>query len=145
MGNSYALRFAEGTGPLKLEGDFLLPHREIPRAREKFISWYKEEAQTIIAERAAHYATLAGLRYRRVQLSHAKKRWGSCSSRGNLRFNWRLVMAPLEAIDYVVVHELAHLAEQNHGRRFWEKVKAMFPDYKKQVDWLKQNQHWMDF
>ncbi|MCA9386358.1 M48 family metallopeptidase, partial [Candidatus Dojkabacteria bacterium] len=65
--------------------------------------------------------------------------WGSCSSKGNLNFTWRLIFAPLEILDYVVVHELCHLKEQNHSQRFWDLVAEQVPDYKKKRIWLKKH------
>ena len=72
------------------------------------------------------------------RLSSAKTRWGSCSTAGNLNFNWRLVLAPREVLDYVVVHELAHRKEMNHSRKFWAEVKNVLPDYEKRRKWLKE-------
>lgn len=78
-------------------------------------------------------------KYNKVNITNAQRRWGSCSAKGNLNFSWRLIMASLSVIDYVIVHELVHLEEKNHGRSFWTKVKLLMPDYKKHEDWLKKN------
>lgn len=79
------------------------------------------------------------LEYNKVFIKDQKTRWGSCSSQGNLNFNYRLVMAPLPVIDYLVTHELAHLAEMNHSKRFWSLVERVCPEYKKHRQWLKEH------
>ena len=73
---------------------------------------------------------------KRIQIRDQRSRWGSCSTTGTLSFNWRLVLAPFEVLDYVVVHELCHMREPNHSRRFWRLVEARRPDWRVQRDWL---------
>lgn len=104
-------------------------------------SWYKQQARKLITKRVKHYAHLAGLHYNSVSLMQATTRWGSCSSQKNLSFNWKLIMAPLEVLDYVICHELAHLTELNHSYDFWEKVRKMFPIYRQYRTWLKRHGH----
>ncbi len=108
---------------------------------ERFTNWYKERAYEKIKERVEFYAQKRGLKYNRVNITSAEKRWGSCSAKGNLNFSWRLIMAPLPVVDYVVVHELVHLIEKNHSKEFWKKVKLFMPDYEKYKDWLKEKGH----
>ncbi len=121
-----------------LGGHFYL-RDSVLHPREAFLSWYKHEAFKIISERVHWYARQRGLKYKQIKISHAQKRWGSCSPSGNLNFSWRLIMAPLPVIDYVVVHELVHLLEKNHSRSFWDKVRLLMPDYKIHRSWLKKN------
>ncbi len=102
-------------------------------------SQYKEQALPLFSERCELYAALMGVSYKKIGLSNAATRWGSCSPAGSLRFNWRLVMAPPEIVDYVVVHELAHLKELNHSKRFWVLVKAVAPHYRQAKKWLHQH------
>jgi predicted metal-dependent hydrolase len=85
------------------------------------------------------YAAQYGLRYEKIRITSAQTRWGSCSPKGTLSFTWRLVMAPLEVIDYVVIHELAHLRVKNHSKTFWAEVESMLPDYTRHVAWLRKN------
>jgi len=108
-------------------------------ARDLFISWYKERAYEKISERVEWYAKKRGFVYNKINITDANQRWGSCSPKGNLNFSWRLIMAPLSVIDYVVVHELVHLEERNHTKFFWTKVKMLIPDYEKYKEWLKEN------
>ena len=103
------------------------------------MAWYTTQANSLIAERVQWYAAKYGFEYHQVKITKAKTRWGSCSPNGNLNFSWRLIMAPMQAIDYVVVHELVHLHEKNHARGFWAQVEAILPDYVQQVRWLKSN------
>ena len=87
-------------------------------------------AKEFLPRRVAHYAELMGVVPAGVKITGARTRWGSCSSKGNLNFSWRLMLAGEREIDYVVVHELAHLREMNHSPRFWAVVEAALPDYK---------------
>ena len=91
---------------------------------------YRQLAKAHISERVLDYAALMNAAPMEVKVNSAKSRWGSCSSKGNLNFSWRLMMADDNVIDYVVVHELAHLAEMNHSARFWAVVEGVLPDYK---------------
>ena len=90
-----------------------------------------------IRERLAFYAPRIGVTPGRVAIRDQKTRWGSCSGKGNLNFNWKLIMAPPQCLDYVVVHELCHLLEFNHSPRFWALVSARMPDYEPWKKWLK--------
>ena len=87
-------------------------------------------AKKIIPQRVAYYAPRMGVTYSRITIREQKTRWGSCSSKGNLNFNWKLVLMPSEILDYVVVHELAHRKEMNHSARFWAEVEKELPDYR---------------
>jgi predicted metal-dependent hydrolase len=93
-------------------------------------SWLQREALRVFAERAAHFAERLGVRVTRLSLSSAASRWGSANANGAVRLHWRLIEHPLETIDYVVAHELAHLREMNHSARFWKIVESVVPDYR---------------
>ena len=115
------------------------------QAAQLFEQWYRQQARTVFTERVELYAQKYGFEYAKIRISSARTRWGSCSSKGTLSFTWRLVMAPLEIVDYVVVHELSHLREHNHSKAFWAQVAAILPDYKSRRKWLKVNGtnfHW---
>jgi predicted metal-dependent hydrolase len=93
--------------------------------------WYRRHAESLFAERVAHYAPLLNVAPRALKLSSAKTQWGSCTARGTVRLNEQLIRLPLRLIDYVVVHELAHLREMNHSAAFWDVVGSACPDYAK--------------
>lgn len=99
----------------------------------------RRKAREIIAARVEHWARVLGLEYKRVFVKDQRTLWGSCSGRKNLNFNWRLAAAPPEALDYVVIHELCHLREMNHSKRFWAHVRAACPEYKARRRWLRDN------
>ena len=141
LGGEYPLEIVRRARPaLSFDGAcFTLAESSLPRARETFEAWYRAEARRVISERAQVLAAHHRLAYSKIKITSARTRWGSCSSLGTLSFTWRLVMAPLPVIDYVIIHELAHLVERNHSKRFWDRVKAMLPDYAKHVRWLKEN------
>ena len=100
---------------------------------------YRAQAADIFARKAAYYAARMGVTFNRITIRDQKTRWGSCSSKGNLNFNWRLVLAPVPVLDYVVVHELAHRREMNHSSRFWDIVGEMMPDYQIHRRWLREH------
>lgn len=97
-----------------------------------------ERAMERLSERVKHFGAIMGKSPGRITIREQKTRWGSCSSLGNLNFNWKLIMAPPEALDYVVIHELCHMIEMNHSPAFWAQVERRMPDYKKWRDYLKK-------
>ena len=104
---------------------------------EKKYEAYRGMAEQHIPRRVAVYAGKMGVTYSRIRIKDQKTLWGSCSSRKNLNFNWRLVMAPGEVLDYVVVHELCHLKHMNHSAEFWDCVEEILPEYREHRRWLK--------
>ena len=100
---------------------------------------YRQAAKEYIPKRVAYYAQLLDVTYATISIRDQKTRWGSCSSKGNLSFSWRLILAPPKVLDYVVVHELCHRREMNHSPRFWALVESIIPDYKTHRKWLKEN------
>lgn len=109
------------------------------RAKERMESWYKKQALEEITERVKIAARKLNLNCRSIKISNAKTNWGSCGPKNSLNFSWRLVMAPEFVINYVIIHELTHILEKNHSRRFWNKVKAAMPEYKRAKKWLREN------
>jgi predicted metal-dependent hydrolase len=105
------------------------PGLEEWQIRERVKLWFQEEAKHLFRERLDLYAPRMGVNYNSLSLSSAGTRWGSCTVGGNIRLNWKLIHYPLALLDYVVVHELAHLREMNHSPRFWAEVGKIFPDY----------------
>ena len=98
---------------------------------------YIAAAREYFPKRAAHFQQFTGGTYSRITIRDQKTRWGSCSARGNLNFNWRLILAPEPVLDYVVIHELAHRKEMNHSPAFWAEVEKILPDYRERRKWLK--------
>ncbi|MGC8690929.1 MAG: M48 family metallopeptidase [Caldisericaceae bacterium] len=124
--------------PFKFDNAFYLREDMQPFAKDIFINWYRNEARKFISERVNYYSNLAGIKYNKVKITSAMKRWGSCSRERNLSFTYRLVMAPIFVIDYVIVHELCHIIEHNHSKTFWEHVKVILPGYKNARAWLNE-------
>lgn len=140
LGEYYKLEIVRDDSiPLKFEKKFLLSEKYLNNAKEIFINWYKKEAKSKISKRANYYSRIVGKNYRRIRIINAQKRWGSCGKNNSINFSWRLIMAPIKIIDYVVVHELTHLREKNHSKKFWGIVKTILPDYKESQQWLKEN------
>lgn len=106
-------------------------------------AWYEKQAHIWIPRRVRHYASVVDEKYARIFIKNQKSRWGSCSSARNLNFNWRLIMAPIEVLDYVVVHELCHLKQMNHSEAFWAEVEKVLPDYEERKKWLDENGKWL--
>lgn len=97
----------------------------------------RERARVVLEEKCRYYSTLLGVDYKRISIREQKTRWGSCSAKGNLNFNWKLILMPEEIQDYLVVHELSHRKEMNHSKAFWSLVEAEIPDYRERRTWLK--------
>jgi predicted metal-dependent hydrolase len=121
-----------------------MEHQEVI-AREKITMFFKNSAERILKERIAFYSSLMKVSPQRIVIKQQKTRWGSCSSKGNVNINWKIIMAPLSVIDYLVVHELAHLKFMNHSKMFWDFVEATLPDFKARRKWLKLNQNKLYF
>ncbi|UCH48607.1 MAG: M48 family metallopeptidase [Betaproteobacteria bacterium] len=117
------------------------PESEV-RIREAAIQWYRRHAARNFSERIAHYASAMKLPAPKMFLSNAGTQWGSCNVKGQIRLNWRLIQAPQEIVDYVVVHELAHLTEMNHSKRFWKIVQRHFPGHMDARKHLNEHGHW---
>lgn len=100
---------------------------------------YIAAAKDYFPKRVAYYLQFTGGSYERISIRDQKTRWGSCSAKGTLSFNWRLMLAPPAVLDYVVVHELCHLTYMNHSAAFWRKVESIYPDYRSSRRWLKDH------
>ena len=140
LGNYYHLKLVDNREILlDFKNEFLLSKKYLSYAKNIFIIWYKRRAYETISQRVRLYAQKRGFEYNKINITHAQKRWGSCSHQGNLSFSWRLIMVPLPIIDSVVVHELVHLEVKNHSKAFWNKVGILDPKYKEHKEWLKNN------
>jgi len=140
LGSPYLLKIVDKQRPsLTFNGGFRLAEGSVPGATRLFEKWYRRRAFEAISERVEWFSAHHGFEHNGVGISSARKQWGSCGPTGNLRFTWRLVMAPLPIVDYVVVHELVHLRYRRHGKRFWGKVKSILPDFRERREWLHEN------
>lgn len=103
------------------------------------IRYLADDAKRIIPERVEYFAKQMGVTYKRITIRSQRTRWGSCSSKDNLNFNCLLMLAPEDVLDYVIVHELCHLKEMNHSKRFWAEVAKVLPDYQLSYAWLRKH------
>jgi predicted metal-dependent hydrolase len=141
MGTEYTLRveLAEEVS-VRISGDEIhaaLPDASAENIRRALRDWYKKMAQVVIPERVSQLAN--GRKVGAVSIRDQKTRWGSCSSKGNLSFNWRLAMAPPRIIDYMIIHELCHLDQPDHSPKYWARVEKLCPDYRERDTWLKEH------
>ncbi len=104
-----------------------------------FIKWYQQNASLILEEKTNHFAKVIGVYPKSITIKNYKSRWGACSIEGNIFYNWRLILTPIAIIDYVVVHELCHMLEHNHSKRYWQHVMRYLPDHKERRKWLREN------
>ncbi len=117
----------DGVLPLPLS---LPPGASATQVREAAEAWFKKKARALFEERLQHFGPQLGVRHQKLSLSGARTRWGSARTDGHIRLNWRLIHLPLAQIDYVVVHELAHLRVMDHSPRFWDTVQEVMPDWR---------------
>ena len=140
LGVAYPLRIIDThEGLLFTKTNFLLAKKEQAHAPRFFADWYRSQARRVLHERASSLASRHQLTFKALRITSARSRWGSCSSRGVMNFPWRLVMLPLEIIDYVILHELAHLKIQNHSKHFWNYLEQLYPSYRAPRKWLREN------
>jgi predicted metal-dependent hydrolase len=142
LGRTLVLRVdGQAAGVSVAEGELrvgLPPEAGAGHIEEQVHAWLQKRAREVFAERIPVFAQRLGRSPTRWGLSSARTRWGSCGPDGSIRLNWRLVHFPLEIVDYVIAHELAHLCEMNHGPRFWATVGRLFPDFRQARAWLRQ-------
>lgn len=101
----------------------------------------KKYAYEIISKKVAELSSTYDLKYNIIKVTNAKTRWGSCSSKNNLNFTKKIAILPVDIMEYIIIHELAHTKEKNHGKNFWTIIKNIIPDYKNKIEWLKEHQH----
>jgi len=130
FGTPHALEVHEGARSVTHEPGRLVVHAPRWRALETLVRWLKLRALDALEPRAAHFAARLGLAAPPVKLSNARTQWGVCVESGSIRLSWRLVHVAPTLADYVVAHEIAHLVELNHSRRFWAIVSGLYPDWR---------------
>lgn len=105
----------------------------------RLTDWLKKQALSDLKQRSAFHADRLGVTFGAISIRAQSTRWGSCSSEGNLSYNWRLILAPSFVLDYVAAHEVAHICEMNHSQAFWDRVAQTLPDMERGKSWLKSN------
>lgn len=125
----------------ELAEDIILAEHLVDRTsiKDQLEKLLRDEARRIIEKKIEEYEDQIDEDYQKIYIRDQKTKWGSCSSNGNLNFNWRLILAPEHVLEYVVVHELVHLEERNHNENFWKRVGELFPDYRESNLWLGRN------
>ena len=148
LGRNYRLKcLSGGSGETKLTNGYLTVclAKDASGAavegcmRQSLQQWYQARALEKLKEKTKRYSAILGVSPQSVGVKEYKARWGSCSSSGNVTYNWRIIMAPHHIVDYIVVHELCHLLEHNHGPKYWKHVQNVVPNYKECREWLKVN------
>jgi len=154
MGNPFILTFLKGPKKaIYFDGPNLVISNPDSRGTPDYLDklktqlkkWMIELSKEIIKDRVEIYAKNFRPQPKNITIRSQKTRWGSCSSSRNLNFNWQLIQASLETLDYVVIHELCHLVHMNHSKRFWDLVETHCPDYKVHRNWLRKNGHLLKF
>lgn len=149
LGRRYRLKLvekSEGSSVNLKKGKFIITYPEGLEGKKRrrlvrnnLLEWYYEHAEDKLKERVDKYKDQVGVEPNSVKVKHQQKRWGSCTKNKDLLYNWRIIMAPMSIVDYVVVHELCHLKEKNHTDRFWRMLKSIIPDYEDRKEWLRVN------
>jgi predicted metal-dependent hydrolase len=140
LGRQYRIEVIDtGQTEIRFDQRFLIPQTYAVARKEALREWYIQRAEARIIPRVKRHARELGVTYTGVRIVDNLYRWGSCTVNNNINLNWRLIKAPMFVIDYVIVHELAHLIEANHTPRFWNIVRAKVPTVEKAKAWLKEN------
>ncbi|MXW52058.1 M48 family metallopeptidase [Candidatus Saccharibacteria bacterium] len=140
LGRNYRIEIVdEETECIRFDQRFLMPASSVLHRQGAMREWYVAQAKKRILPRVAKQARELGVSFGQARIVDNRYRWGSCTVRNNINLNWRLIKAPIFAIDYVIAHELAHLLEPNHTPRFWNIVKTQVPNMDRARDWLKEN------
>lgn len=137
LGRHYSIELVNGDGAIQFDEKFIVP-RSLADSASAIREWFIARAQEKILPRVMMHAKNLGVTYRQAKIGNGKYRWGSCTPNDNVILNWRLIKAPMFVIDYVVVHELAHLIEQNHTPRFWNIVKVQVAATERAKAWLQK-------
>ena len=143
LGDKYKLHIGDFK-EISITDKLNFPNFLVFRAKKELTNWYIKEAREIITKQAEYMSKKMGVKYKSLRFSDTISKWGSCSLDNSLQFNWRLVMAPITVINYVVIHELVHTSEKHHRLKFWSKVDLYTPAYKQHRKWLNNNKHLLE-
>ncbi|MBL7823687.1 MAG: M48 family metallopeptidase [Saprospiraceae bacterium] len=145
LGKNHKLEVVqESIDGIQFDSKFYISQANQTNADQLFKSWYFKQAEEKIIPKAKFHAKNLGVNFKAIKILDLKYRWGSCTPKDNINFNWRLIKAPIYVIDYIIVHELTHLLESNHTPEFWNIVSVQLPHYTKAKDWLKDNGHLLE-
>lgn len=139
LGRNYRIEIVDSADEIRFEQKFIIPESVSVEKKNVLRDWYIKKAEEKIVPRVRHFASALGVSYADVKIVDNRYRWGSCTPKDNLNFNWRLIKAPMFVIDYVVIHELAHLLVANHTPAFWNVIRAQTPKMEKAKKWLREN------
>lgn len=141
LGNEHTLlEIPQYSSSLTHDGiNFLISKYKLGSVKPLLEAWYRKQALHVLKDRTEFYSRLMGLNPKNISIRNTKSQWGSCSPSGDIQYCWRLVMAPLPVLDYVVVHELAHLVHKDHSANFWNMVQKYCPDFRARRKFLKDN------
>ncbi len=143
LGAKVTLRFVE-TDRVYADGNYLFaPSVGKESAQREIQQWYLNEARKIFSHIVADFAKKMNVAYSIIRVKNSRTRWGSCGKNGSINLNWRLVMTPPEVIEYIIIHELAHIVHRNHSKHFYNFVRRFCPNYKAMEQWLRTNSHIM--
>ena len=142
LGRAYPLQIVKDNSITIERSDKLyVSRRLLPDIKNEIKRWYREEAHKEIQARCMWFSLNTGHVPSSIRITDAQRRWGSCTPKGGLNFSWRLIQAPPEIVDYVVVHELVHISQPDHSKKFWNEVQKIIPDYERRRKWLRENEY----
>jgi predicted metal-dependent hydrolase len=141
LGREYPLHILQdSTMTIERSDKLIVSSTLLPDIKNHIKRWYREEAHKEIQARCMWFSMKTGNVPTTIRITDARQRWGSCTHKGGLNFSWRLIQAPPDIVDYVVVHELVHISQPDHSRKFWNKVREILPDYERRRKWLRENE-----
>jgi hypothetical protein len=141
LGRSYPLHLVEdGSITIERSDRLYVSSTLLPDIRNQLKHWYRVEARKEIRARCMWFSLKTGHVPETIRITDARQRWGSCTHKGGLSFSWRLIQAPPEIVDYVVVHELVHISQPDHSKKFWDKIRKIMPDFEQRRNWLKDHE-----
>ncbi|MGB1315211.1 MAG: M48 family metallopeptidase [Chitinophagales bacterium] len=146
LGRNYRLKVVEENNNKLIftKGVFYLGKQDVYKGKEHFIAFYKEKLKEKIKTLVHLYEQNLGVKAKDVKIMELQNRWASCTKSGNINFHWKCAMAPIDVLNYIVLHELAHLIQLNHTKEFWNEIDKIMPNYDKHLHWLKINGAGMD-
>ena len=152
LGRNYRLKVLPGqVAPVKLKHGYLqvtvTPDQKSDQQliRQRLRDWYLHRSIDKLEQKTSIYAEQMGVQPTQIKVKEYKSRWGSCNTRGEISYNWKIIMTPHRIVDYVVIHELCHLIHHNHSKQYWNQVRSIVPDYQSKRDWLKTNAGLLDW